>query len=43
MKMVSDIGQIEFFHRIIQLPVVHSAIDYASDAYEKTKVGKLKV
>lgn len=39
-KMVqSDIPQIpEFISRVANLPVVHSAIDYASDAYVKAKV-----
>jgi hypothetical protein len=39
-KMVqSDIPQIpEFLSRVDNLPVVHSAIDYASDAYVKAKV-----
>jgi hypothetical protein len=39
-KMVhSDIPQTpEFISRVANLPVVHSAIDYASDAYIKAKV-----
>jgi hypothetical protein len=42
-KMVqSDIPQIpEFISRVANLPVVHSAIDYASDAYIKAKVNLL--
>lgn len=39
-KMVqSDIPQIpEFLSRVANIPVVHTAIDYASDAYGKAKV-----
>lgn len=39
-KMVqSDIPQIpEFLSRVANFPVVHTAIDYASDAYGKAKV-----
>lgn len=39
-KMVqSDIPHMpEFLSRVANIPVVHSAIDYASDAYGKAKV-----
>lgn len=39
-KMVqSEIPQMpEFLSRVANIPVVHTAIDYASDAYEKAKV-----
>ena len=39
-KMVqSDIPQVpEFLSRVANIPVVHTAIDYASDAYGKAKV-----
>lgn len=40
-KMVqSDIPQqnVEFLSRVVNIPVVHSAIEYATDAYIKAKV-----
>ena len=36
----SDIPQqnVEFLSRVVNIPVVHSAIEYATDAYIKAKV-----